>query len=111
MVRVRRVGGLFFGENFLPSACLSFLERGEMFEEFVGVVDGLASLSGYFVVLFCVHGTLNGVYVFCSRVLSVACDAARNEVAIKFSRENGGRFSSCRFVIVLAMRRTLRVGS
>jgi hypothetical protein len=31
-----------FGEYFLPCACSSFPERSEMFEEFVGIVDGLA---------------------------------------------------------------------
>ncbi len=32
-----------------------------MFEEFVGLVDGLALLSDCFVVFFCIHGTLDGV--------------------------------------------------
>jgi hypothetical protein len=51
------------------------------------------------------------VCLFCIRVVFVACEAARTEVAMEFSRENGGRFSRCRFVIVLDMRRTLRMGS
>ncbi len=45
------------------------------------------------------------------RVLSVACEAARSEVAMEFSRVSGGRFSNYRFGIVLAIRRILRVGS
>jgi hypothetical protein len=49
--------------------------------------------------------------LFRMRVLSVACEAARSEVAIEFSHVSGGRFSSCRFGIVLAMRRILRMGS
>ncbi len=42
MVCVRRVGGLFFGENFFPCGFSSLPEWGEVFEEFVGIVDGLA---------------------------------------------------------------------
>jgi hypothetical protein len=49
--------------------------------------------------------------LFCMRVLSVACEAARSEVAMEFSRVSGGRFSSCKFVIVLAMRSILIMGS
>ncbi len=64
MVCVRHVGGLLFGEYFLPCAISSFPKRSEMFEEFVGVVDGLASLSDYSVVLVCAHGTLDGVLSF-----------------------------------------------
>ncbi len=41
----------------------------------------------------------------------MACEAARSEVAMKFSRVSGGIFSSCRFGIVLAMRSILRVDS
>ena len=50
------------------------------------------------------------VCLFYCRVLSVACEAARVEVAMEFSRVSGRRFSSCRFGIVLAMRSILRVG-
>ncbi len=61
MVRVRRGGGLFLGENFAPCAYPSFPERGEVCEEFVGIMDGLALLSDHFVVLFCAHCTLDGL--------------------------------------------------
>ncbi len=49
--------------------------------------------------------------LFCMRVLSVACEAARSELAMEFSCVSGGRFSSCRFEIMLAMRSILRMGS
>ncbi len=38
-----------------------FPQWDEVFEEFVGVVDGLALLSDYCVVFFGAHGALNGV--------------------------------------------------
>jgi hypothetical protein len=49
--------------------------------------------------------------LFCMRLLFVACEAARSEVAMEFSRVSGGRFSSCRFGIVVAMQSILGVGS
>ncbi len=72
----------------------------------MGLLSCRTILSYSFV--FMIHWML---CLFCRRVVSVACDAARSEVAMEFSRVNGGRFSSCRFGIVLAMRRILRVSS
>ncbi len=48
---------------------------------------------------------------FLRRVSSVACEAIRMVVAMALSQVRGGRLSRCRFVIVLAMRSTLSVGS
>ncbi len=71
----------------------------------MGLHNCRAILSYSFV--FMIHWIL---CLFCMRVVSVACEATRSEVAMEFSRVSGGRFSSCRFGIVLAMRRILRVG-
>ncbi len=46
-----------------------FPERGEVFEEFVRVVDGLALLSDEGVVFFGAHGALDGVSFMASYVV------------------------------------------
>ncbi len=48
---------------------------------------------------------------FWCRCSSMACEACLMDVAIALSRIRGGRLSRDRFVIVLARRSTLSVGS
>ncbi len=45
----------------MPVCDPGFPQCGEVFEEFVGVVDGLALLSDHCIVLSGAHGTLDGV--------------------------------------------------
>ncbi len=45
----------------MPCADPGFPERGEVFEEFVGVVYGSAHLSDQGVVFLCTHSALDGV--------------------------------------------------
>ena len=51
------------------------------------------------------------VFRFLCRVSSVACEAVRMVVAMVLLHVSGGRFSRCRFVMVLAMRSTRSVGN
>ncbi len=50
MVCGRPIGVVCFGDKGVPLGGPCFPEWGEVFEEFVGVVDGLALLSDYSVV-------------------------------------------------------------
>ena len=63
------IGVVCFGDEGVPLGDPCFPEWGEVFEEFVGVVDGLALLSNKSVVFLGAEGALDVVSFFVSCVI------------------------------------------